>query len=462
ATTVSGNSADVVIPAPPTHANDGVHTIAYYATDNAGNPEASHPATVKIDTGKPSSSDDADPNWHNSDVTVHLAASDPPAGPAASSSGVKEITYSVDGGAATTVSGNSADVVIPAPPTHANDGVHTIAYYATDNAGNPEASHDATVRIDTRIPSSTITFPANGGSYNAATWNSGCAPATGDVCGTAADNTGGSGLQKVEVSLRQGTGNYWNGTSFSSTTEFFVSATGTASWQRAFSAFDFPADGTYTLHGRATDNAGNIEAVGPTATFTMNAPPKVNPGGPYTGNEGASVPLSGTASPDATSYSWSYTVVAADAGASCLITNPTSLTTASIKCTDDGLYTVRLTASDGVNSTFQDSTLTLLNVAPTVTITTPAQGTTFGVNVTVSLSANLSDPGTNDKYLAGACVISWGDNTSSIGTVTAASGTGKCTGTHKYTVAGDYNITARATDDNGGTGTSAPRLVRIR
>src|SRR5205807_2134401 len=119
----------------------------------------------------------------------------------------------------------------------------------------------ATFTFDNTAPTSAISFPAASGVYNAASWN-----AAAPLAGTASDS-GGAGLQKEEVSLLQdGTGKYCNGTSFSSGSEVFVTASGTASWSTSFAAGNFPADGTYTVHARATDNAGNVEAGG-TLTF---------------------------------------------------------------------------------------------------------------------------------------------------------------------------------------------------
>src|SRR6185437_705155 len=129
--TVAGDNTDVTVPAPADHSNDGVHSIEYWASDNA------------------------DADWHSSAVSVHLAATDPLAGPALSDSGVKNIKYSVDGGATQTVAGDNTDVTVPAPADHSNDGVHSIEYWATDNAGNAESPHNtATVKIDTGNPSS--------------------------------------------------------------------------------------------------------------------------------------------------------------------------------------------------------------------------------------------------------------------------------------------------------------------
>src|SRR5258706_7420561 len=86
---------------------------------------------------------------------------------------------------------------------------------AVDTAGNGNAawtSDDNSVVYDITRPTSTITFPT-ATDYNTASFNAGCSTPAGDICGSAAD-TGGAGLDKVEISIQQGSGNYWDGTSF--------------------------------------------------------------------------------------------------------------------------------------------------------------------------------------------------------------------------------------------------------
>ncbi len=71
----------------------------------------------------------------------------------------------VDGGSSQTITGTSGNVTIPAPTDGSNDGLHTIAFYATDDAGNVEApAQTATVKIDATKPSTTLaTTPAEPG-----------------------------------------------------------------------------------------------------------------------------------------------------------------------------------------------------------------------------------------------------------------------------------------------------------
>ena len=137
----SGTTATVAAPADGS--NDGVHTVTWWSTDNAGNVETQHSAQVKIDTQGPVTTDDFDGSWQHGDVTVHLLASD-------GGSGVGATYYAIDGGAE--VEGTT--VPIPGPADHSNDGTHTVTYYSVDAVGNRGATGSVDVKIDTTpIPS---------------------------------------------------------------------------------------------------------------------------------------------------------------------------------------------------------------------------------------------------------------------------------------------------------------------
>jgi hypothetical protein len=79
--------------------------------------------------------------WFISPVTVELNATDPVPG-----SDIKEIHFQLDNGPEMILSGNAASYRI------ATDGIHTMRYYAIDNAENRELPRTETVRIDTAAP----------------------------------------------------------------------------------------------------------------------------------------------------------------------------------------------------------------------------------------------------------------------------------------------------------------------
>jgi hypothetical protein len=89
--------------------------------------------------------------WNNTPVTVALNATDNAGG-----SGVQEVHYALAGAAtgSQAVSGDGANVTISA------EGTTTLTYFAVDNAGNQEAAHTLTVRID-RTPPTVTGLPSN-------------------------------------------------------------------------------------------------------------------------------------------------------------------------------------------------------------------------------------------------------------------------------------------------------------
>lgn len=148
-------------------------------------------------------------------------------------------------------------------------GAHTFKVVAIAGA-KTSAAATYSWTIDTTAPTVKLSFPANNGLYDATSWGAGCAGGPG-VCGTASDS---SGVASVRVSiLQQSTGRYWNGASFSASSEVFNAAGGTTSWRYPLA---LPApDGSYTIHVRATDSLGNTTVAGSqlSATFVIDTQP---------------------------------------------------------------------------------------------------------------------------------------------------------------------------------------------
>jgi len=119
--------------------SDGEHTVEYYSIDKAGNQEKPQSESFKIDTQPPTTSisvsgDKGENDWYISDVTVDCNASD-------TVSGVKECLIKVDDGSWRT------------PPVKIKDeGEHTVAYYATDKAGNKSEEQSEKIKLDKNPP----------------------------------------------------------------------------------------------------------------------------------------------------------------------------------------------------------------------------------------------------------------------------------------------------------------------
>ncbi|MEU8436898.1 hypothetical protein AB0F18_29135 [Streptomyces sp. NPDC029216] len=113
--------------------------------------------TYDADTSPPTASASVSPSpnsagWNNtSPATVNITGDDGSCG-----SGIQKITYSASGAqpiASTDAPGASAAVPITV------DGVTTVTFTATDNAGNTSAPQTITVRLDTAAPTINIVRP---------------------------------------------------------------------------------------------------------------------------------------------------------------------------------------------------------------------------------------------------------------------------------------------------------------
>jgi hypothetical protein len=172
-----------------------------------------------VTTATPSPAPNAS-GWNDSSVNVTLHATDNEPG----SSGVQEIHYTIGATPQVVASGDTTVLNVTA------EGVLSISYYALDKAGNAEAPHSLTLRIDKTPP--ILTMPTLASSY---TFNA-------QLTITFAATDALSGIAKAQAVL--------NGTPISNGSTVTLNQPGT---------------NTFTL--TATDVAGNTATA--TATFSV-------------------------------------------------------------------------------------------------------------------------------------------------------------------------------------------------
>lgn len=94
------------------------------------------------------------------------------------------------------------------------------------------------------------------------------------------------------------------------------------------------------------------------------------------------------------------------------------------------------------------------NEAPAVTITDPGEGAVLAKGP-VTLSASFTDTNASDTH---TCLVDWGNQTSSTGTVTQSNGSGTCSASADLS-AGVYNIQVTVTDNKGASASASLMVV---
>jgi hypothetical protein len=171
-------------------------------------------------------------------------------------------------------------------------------------------------------------------------------------------------------------------------------------------------------------------------------------------NEGSAAGFTASATDADDGQTITYSLIGAPAGAS--IDPATGVfswtpTDDNPTATPSDAYTFTVRATDSADPAAFDEqsvTITVSNVAPTVTSVTGPAGPIgiSGGSASASIGVTFTDPGSGDTHTTSiAC-----------GNATSASG-GTCT----YTAAGVYTVTATVTDDDGGSGSGTYQYVVV-
>ena len=203
------------------------------------------------------------------------------------------------------------------------------------------------------------------------------------------------------------------------------------------------ATATSGTHARSSEYTVDV-AQRPELVVQFQAPSNVAPtadaGGPYGRAEGTSIGFAGSATDDPAdvlTFEWDfdYDGTTFDVDATGVdLTNPSNT------YADNGTFTVALRVWDdeGAESLIDTATVTVSNVAPSLTISGDA---TVGEGGTYLLSLSSSDPGADT---ISQWDIDWGDGSA----VETVAGNPSSTA-HVYSTQGSYTISATATDEDG-------------
>ena len=390
---------------------DGNYTIFIRSSDKIGNETYSEALYLVNDTKVPALEETVPSGKSiSSDGTSYEAGNFNLSG-TISDTNFASLEYKLDSGVPVTITPNNGTWTINNNTVTDEGGEFKYVITATDKAGNT-TKLNRTIVIDKSVPvvsvddwkDSTNTFDVTNKNSSTVTFS-----------GSVKDNDGGSGLDSVTVYYINASG---------SKIESTVNPDSDGKWTYTFTNV---AEGTYTLHLVAKDNAGN-EKVERKAFGVDLATPVVigsvtsNGAAASTGTDGNYIvkddfTLSGSVSDKAFRAKNVTLTVKKDGGAESkaavvLKQNDETVATDSTEEVEslywsytktvesDGLYTYKLTATDDAGNTKESSFIVRVDkTAPTITVVEPVAGANFtpktGENTTtVNLSGTAFDSGT--------------------------------------------------------------------
>ncbi len=239
--------------------NGSAFTAAARTTDLAGNTGATTASSTTVDTAAPAVTI-ANPPTPSANTTPTLTGGYGFAAGDTAAVTVQPYNGSTPVGRPLITTLNPAahtwSVTVPALAP----GTYTARASQPDAAGNTGVATTAAFTVTgTAAPNApVISCPTNNATISAGNW-------AGAITGSASE-TGGTGVQYTEVSVRSTSGStngqYFDGTSGFTSTVTWLKATGTASW-----SYSIPAQpGTYTISAKTVDNSSRT---GPTTSSNL-------------------------------------------------------------------------------------------------------------------------------------------------------------------------------------------------
>ncbi|MBN7803206.1 T9SS type A sorting domain-containing protein, partial [Algoriphagus aestuariicola] len=310
--------------------------------------------------------------------------------------------------------------------TNVSAGEYSITAKATDNKGAVATSEAVKITVMVNAsPTISLTSPSSGGQFKVGE--------TVSIAAAAADSDGT--VAKVE---------FYNGTSLLGTD---TSAPYSYSWSNV-------SAGEYSITAKVTDNKGAVtssEAV--KITVMANANPTISLTSPSTGTQ---FKVGETVSITAAAADSDGTVAKVEFynGTSLLGTDTSAPYSYSWTNVSAGEYSITAKATDnkGAVTTSEAVKITVMaNASPTISLTSPSTGAQFKVGKTVSITAAAAD---SDGAVA---KVEFYNGTSLLGTDISAPYSYSWTNVS----AGEYSITAKATDNKGAVTTSEAVKIAV-
>jgi hypothetical protein len=363
---------------------------------------------------------------------------------------------------------------------------YSVVAQATDSAGNVGTSSTVsfTYLIPTAPPAVVVTYPVDGTTYGP-NW-------TGTITGTASSGASTT-IASTQVAIEDTSATmWWNGTAFAASSQSFVAATGNTTWMLAMPANDLSSGGTYKVVAEATDSLGKV-GTSSTVTFTYTPQPTVTItypvdgttyGADWTGTitgtasagPGATISSISVAIEDTTTKQWWNGTSFSDATQTFVKATGTTtwyLPLGAGSLTSDDSYALVAGATDSAGNVATSASVTFTFTysmpasPPTVTITYPVDGTTYGADWTGTILGTASSEASTTITATAMVAIEdtttnqwWSGSSFSDATQSFVAATGNTTwllgfGPDNLTAGDSYSVVAEATDSAGDVGTSS-------